>query len=83
MTDDNDSALAELAVWTAVHVERAPGFLEKRLVLVRAFSQAHQLNAAVTDDPDLILLDTLLRHPERLVRNLRDLWTDNDDSRSW
>lgn len=50
-------------------------FAEKRLVLLRAFTEAHRLNHAVTDDPDLALLDSLLRPPGRLVQNLQDCWT--------
>lgn len=68
------NALAELAVWTAVSVERAPGLAEKRLALMRGFAEAHRLNSAITDDPDLALLDKLLGQPQVLVRNLQELW---------
>lgn len=68
------SALTELAGQIAVHVERAPGLTEKRLVLLRGFAEAHRLNHAVTDDPDLALLDLLLQQPDMLVLNLQKLW---------
>ena len=68
------SALTELAEQIAVHVECAPGKTEKRLVLLRGFAEAHRLNHAVTDDPDLALLDLLLQQPEMLVHNLQKLW---------
>ncbi|MBI4400452.1 MAG: hypothetical protein HY581_02330 [Nitrospirae bacterium] len=74
MTEARWHALEELAVQTAVYVERAPGRAEKRLVLFKAFVEAHQLNAAVTDDPDLILLDTLLQQPDLLIQHLQELW---------
>jgi hypothetical protein len=48
--------------------------MEKRLVLMRAFGQAHRLNPDVTDDPDLTLLDALIREPDHLVQTLQDLW---------
>ena len=70
----NDHALAELAAMVAVHVECAPGRMEKRLVLMHAFAQAHQFNSAVTDDPDLTLLDALIGKPDQLVQTLQDLW---------
>lgn len=47
----NNHALSELAAMVAVHIERAPGPLEKRLVLMHGFAQAQRLNSAVTDDP--------------------------------
>lgn len=47
----HDHALSELAAMVAVHIERAPGPLEKRLVLMHGFAQAQRLNPAVTDDP--------------------------------
>ena len=72
----NDHALSELAAMVAVHIERAPGPLEKRLVLMRGFAQAHRLNPAITDDPDLSLLDSLIREPSRLAQKLLDLWKD-------
>ncbi len=59
----NDHALSELVAMVAVHIERAPGPLEKRLVLMRGFAQAHRLNPAVMDDPDLTLLDSVIRGP--------------------
>lgn len=71
----NDHALSELAAMVAVQIERAPGPMEKRLVLMRAFAQAHQFNSAVMDDPDLTLLDALIREPDQLVQKLHDLWT--------
>lgn len=70
----NDHALSELAAMVAVQIERAPGPMEKRLVLMRAFGHAHRLNADVTDDPDLTLLDALIREPDHLVQTLQDLW---------
>jgi hypothetical protein len=66
--------LAELAIWTALNVERAPGPAEKRLALMRAFAEAHRLNETVPEDPDLALLDTLLQQPEHLVQKLKDSW---------
>ena len=74
MSDAMSSALMELAVQAAVHVERAPGLTEKRLVLLRGFVEAHRLNPAITDDPDLPLLDLLLQQPDMLVHNLQKLW---------
>ena len=74
MSDAKSSALTELAELIAVNVERAPGQTEKRLVLLRGFGEAHRLNDAVTDDPDLALLDLLLQQPELLVPNLQKLW---------
>ena len=74
MPDTIWSALTELAGQVAVHVERAPGLTEKRLVLLRGFAEAHRLNSAVTDDPDLALLDLLLQQPDMLVLNLQKLW---------
>jgi hypothetical protein len=70
----NDRALSELAATVVVHIERAPGHMEKRLVLISAFGQAHQWNPAVTDDPDLSLLDSLIREPDQLVQMLQNLW---------
>lgn len=67
-------ALSDLALLTAAQVERAPGPAEKRLVLLRAFAQAHRLTSAITDDPGLPLINTLLRQPESLARNLQELW---------
>lgn len=61
MADTIRGALTELAELVAVNVERAPGQTEKRLVLLRGFVAAHRLNHAVTDDPDLALLDLLLQ----------------------
>lgn len=58
----------------AAHIERAPGLMEKRLVLMRGFAQAHRLNPAVTDDPDLTLLDSLICEPGRPMQKLLDLW---------
>jgi hypothetical protein len=75
MTEDRWSALAELAARTTFHVDRAPGLIEKRLVLMRGFAEAHQIHDAVTDDPDLALIDTLLQRPDLLVRNLEEVWT--------
>ncbi|MGH7206799.1 MAG: hypothetical protein ACREI2_11390 [Nitrospiraceae bacterium] len=74
MTDARWRALTELAEQIAIHVERAPGQTEKRLVLLRGFVEAHRLNDAVTDDPDLALLDLLLQQPDMLVHNLQKLW---------
>jgi hypothetical protein len=74
MTEASLTVLSELAVRTAVNVERAPGRAEKRLALMSGFAEAHRLNQGVTDDPDLALLDTLLRQPERLVQNIQDVW---------
>jgi len=74
MSDAMSSALTELAELIAVNVERAPGKTEKRLVLLRGFAEAHQLNDAITDDPDLALLDLLLQRPEMLVPNLQKMW---------
>jgi hypothetical protein len=71
----NDHTIVELAAMVAVHVECAPGRMEKRLVLMRAFAQAHQLNSAVTEGPDLTLLDALIGKPDQLVQRLQDLWT--------
>ncbi len=68
------SALTELAEQIAVNVERAPGQTEKRLVLLRGFAEAHRFNHAVTDDPDLALLDLLLQQPDMLVHSLQKLW---------
>jgi len=48
---------------------------EKRLVLLRAITEAHGLNPAVTDNPDLALLDSLLRPPGQLIQNLQDCRT--------
>lgn len=73
MTDLN--ALSDLAWHTAAQVERAPGPAEKRLVLLRAFAQARRINPTISDDPSLSLMNTLLRQPENLARNLQDLWT--------
>ena len=74
MADTIRGALTELAELIAVNVEREPGQTEKRLVLLRGFVEAHRLNHAVTDDPDLALLDLLLQQPEMLVHNLQKLW---------
>jgi len=74
MADRSWNGLTELAGQIAAHVERAPGLTEKRLVLLRGFSEAHRLNHAVTDDPDLALLDLLLQQPDMLVLNLQKLW---------
>ncbi|MGH7228280.1 MAG: hypothetical protein ACREIH_03610 [Nitrospiraceae bacterium] len=68
------SALTELAEQIAANVERAPGQTEKRLVLLRGFAEAHCFNPAVTDDPDLALLDLLLQQPDMLVHSLQKLW---------
>lgn len=74
MADTIRGALTELAELIAVNVERAPGQTEKRLVLLRGFVEAHRLNHAVTDDPDLVLLDLLLQQPELLVHTLQKVW---------
>jgi hypothetical protein len=74
MTDETKQTLSELALHTAVYLERAPGRAEKRMVLFKAFVEAHRLNPAVTDDPALTLLDMLLDQPHLLVRNLLTLW---------
>jgi len=66
----NVHALSELAAMVAVYTEREPGPMEKRLILMRAFAQAHRFNPIVTDDPDLTTLDSLIREPDRLVQNL-------------
>ena len=71
----NDHALVELAAMVAAQMARAPGPMEKRLILMRAFAQAHRFNPAVTDDPDLTLLDTLIRKPDQLAPTLQELWT--------
>ena len=60
----------------AMHTERAPGPMEKRLVLMRGFALAHRLNPTVTDDPHLTLLDSLIREPDGLVQKLLALWKD-------
>jgi hypothetical protein len=73
----HDHALSELAASVAVYIDRAPGPMEKRLVLMRAFAQAHRLNPTVTDDPDLTLLDLLIREPDRLVQKLLTLWNNH------
>ncbi len=74
MADTIWNALTELAGQIAIHVERAPGLTEKRLVLLRGFAEAHRLNHPVTDDPDLALLDLLFQQPDMLVHNLLKLW---------
>lgn len=74
MSDAIWSALTELAEQIAVNVERAPGQTEKRRVLLRGFVEAHRLNHAVTDDPDLVLLDLMLQQPDMLLHNLQKLW---------
>lgn len=61
----------------AVRIERAPGPMGKRLVLMRAFAKAYRFNPAVTEDLDLTLLDALIREPGRLVQKLLGLWKDN------
>lgn len=74
MSNAMGGALTELAELIAVNVERAPGLTEKRLVLLRGFAEAHRLNDAVTNDPDLDLLDLLLQQPDMLLHNLQKLW---------
>jgi hypothetical protein len=74
VTDETKQTLSELALHTAVYLERAPGRAEKRMVLFKAFAEAHRFNPAVTDDPALTLLDALLNQPHLLVRNLVTLW---------
>ena len=73
----NDHALFKLATMVAAHVEYAPGLMEKRLVLMRGFARAHRLNPAVTDDPDLALLDSIICEPGRPMQKLLDLWKHN------
>ncbi|MGQ0809641.1 MAG: hypothetical protein ACT4OO_00240 [Nitrospiraceae bacterium] len=73
MTEEQKHALSELAVTTAVYVERAPGPAEKRLVILRVFAEARRINPAVPT-PDLTLLDRLMRDPHRLIQDLQDLW---------
>ncbi|WP_447977509.1 hypothetical protein [Candidatus Nitrospira bockiana] len=73
--DVNRVALSQLALRVVVGVERAPGIAERRLMLLRAFGHAHQLNPAVPEDPDIALLDSLLQHPDRLLHTLEALWT--------
>lgn len=72
----NDQALSQLAAMVAVQIESALGRMEKRLILMRAFAQAHRFNSAVTEDPDIMLLDALIREPDRLVGALQNLWKD-------
>ncbi len=74
MDESARHALAELAVVTAIGVERAPGPVERRLVLMQAFGEAHRINPAVTEDPDLRLLDGLLRERHALIPSLEALW---------
>jgi hypothetical protein len=68
-----EKTLAELAIRTAVNVERAPGPAEKRLALMRGFAEAYRVHEAVPEDPNLAVLDTLLQQPEQLVGNLQRL----------
>jgi len=44
---------------------------------MRGFAHAHRLNPAVTDDPDLALLDSLILEPDRVVQKLLALWKDS------
>lgn len=74
MTEDTREALAQLALLTAVHVERAPGPVERRLVLLRAFGEARRLNPALVEEPSLGLLNGLLQQREALVHTLQALW---------
>jgi hypothetical protein len=77
MHDAVRNALAGLALRTTVDIERAPGVAEKRLVLLHGFAAAHRLDPGIPDDPDMALLDTLLRQPERLLVNLQEHWTNH------
>jgi hypothetical protein len=75
-----EKTLAELAIRTAVNVERAPGPAEKRLALMRGFAEAYRVHEAVPEDPNLAVLDTLLQQPEQLVQNLKDFWCGHSNS---
>jgi hypothetical protein len=80
MTEETRDALVQLAVLTAVQVERAPGPVERRLVLLRAFAEARRLNPALVEEPDLSLLNGLLRQREALVPNLQALWLEGPEA---
>lgn len=72
--ESNGDPLAALAAFAALRVAQAPGRLEKRMVLMQAFAQAHQVNPAITSDPDLTVVDRLLQHPEALIPDLLATW---------
>jgi len=50
--------------------------MEKRLVLMRGFTQAHRPNPTMTDDLDLTLLDSLIRAQSAGAETLT-LWKDS------
>jgi hypothetical protein len=74
MNEASREALEQLAAVTAFRIAQAPGYLEQRMVLMQAFAHAHRLDPAITNDPDLALLDRLRQEPDRLVQRLREIW---------